>query len=122
MKNKKIIIVFSMIIAVFMFSTMNVSFVKAFDNTDFIIDENTENEENNATTTNNEVYNGVTNNEETNNQENTNTENTNLIDSSAENKLPQTGVAESTTLFIFITVCLVSAIYAYIKIRKYRSI
>ena len=47
-----------------------------------------------------------------------NTENTNV----AENKLPQTGVAEDTTLFVFIGICLVSAIYAYTKIKNYKNI
>ncbi len=120
MKNKKIMIVFIMIIAVLMLFTLSVSSVKAFDDADFIIDENTEKEKNNET--NNVGNNEISNNEETNNQANTNNENNSLKDTSAENKLPQTGVAESTTLFVFITVCIASAIYAYIKIRKYKSI
>lgn len=35
------------------------------------------------------------------------------------NDLPQTGVTEDITVMFFIIVCVVSALYAYSKIRKY---
>ena len=41
--------------------------------------------------------------------------------SQSENSLPQTGVTEDITVMFFIIVCVVSAIYAYKKIRDYRS-
>ena len=41
--------------------------------------------------------------------------------SESENSLPQTGVTEDITVMFFIVVCVVSAIYAYKKIRDYRS-
>ena len=37
------------------------------------------------------------------------------------NNLPQTGVTEDITVAFFIIVCAISAIYAYKKIRDYRS-
>lgn len=41
--------------------------------------------------------------------------------SESENNLPQTGVTEDITVMFFIIVCVISAIYAYKKIRDYRS-
>lgn len=103
MKNKKIILT---IIAMIILVMAIVPCVKASDDGTLNIIEN--NETNNPNTENN-----VANNTE-------NTENTN--NGAAENKLPQTGVAEDTTLFVFIVICTVSAIYAYIKIRNYRNV
>lgn len=111
MKNKKIMLVFiAMIILVMAVAPI----VNASDSNPLnIIDETESNNEttntNNETTVNNETP--VVNNEP-------NTENTNTTD----NTLPQTGVAEDTTLFVFIAICLVSAIYAYTKIRNYKNI
>ena len=45
----------------------------------------------------------------------------NTADTSAENDLPQTGVTEDITVMFFIIVCAIFAIYAYKKIRDYRS-
>ncbi len=42
-------------------------------------------------------------------------------DDGNEETLPQTGVTEDITVVFFIVVCVVSAIYAYIKIRDYRG-
>lgn len=39
----------------------------------------------------------------------------------AENDLPQTGVTEDITVMFFIIVCAIVAIYAYKKIRDYKS-
>lgn len=110
MKNKKIMLVFiAMIILVMAIAPI----VKASDSNPLnIINE----EGTNNTATNNENLN--TNNETPTTNNETNTENTNV----PENKLPQTGVAEDTTLFIFIAICLVSAIYAYTKIRNYKNV
>lgn len=116
MKNRKIMLIFvAMIILVIAVTPI----VKASNSNPLnIIDE----EEPNNEVSNNEITN--TNNETPANNETPvvnnepNTENTNV----AENNLPQTGVAEDTTLFIFIAICLVSAIYAYTKIRNYRNI
>ena len=74
--------------------------------------------------TNEDLNNSNTDNNQANNNENTNNNavlNANT-DTSTENKLPQTGVAEDTTLFIFIAVCILSAIYAYKKVKDYRNI
>lgn len=110
MKNRKIMLIFvTMIILVIAVTPI----VKASNSNPLnIIDEEDQNNDvsnNDTQNTNNETP--VVNNEP-------NTENTNV----AENNLPQTGVAEDTTLFIFIAICLVSAIYAYTKIRNYRNI
>lgn len=116
MKNRKIMLIFvTMIILVIAVTPI----VKASNSNPLnIIDEEDQNNDvsnndtqntNNETPANNETP--VVNNEP-------NTENTNV----AENKLPQTGVAEDTTLFVFIGICLVSAIYAYTKIKNYKNI
>ena len=41
------------------------------------------------------------------------------VTNSAGNVLPQTGITEDITVMFFIVVCVVSAIYAYKKIRDY---
>ncbi len=38
------------------------------------------------------------------------------------NSLPDTGVAEDTALFVFITICIASSIYAFVKIRNYKNV
>lgn len=47
--------------------------------------------------------------------------NTNRANETADEELPQTGVTEDITVAFFIIVCAVLAIYAYKKIRDYRS-
>ena len=66
--------------------------------------------------TTNETGNVTGGNEETIIQPNTNRTNT-----TANNELPQTGVTEDITVVFFIIVCAVLAIYAYKKIRDYKS-
>lgn len=112
MKNKKIMLVF---IAMIIFVMAIMPIVKASDNNPFnILNEDDTNNTQNAT--NDEKP--ASNNEKPTINDEPNTENTNV----AENKLPQTGVAEDTTLFVFIGICLVSAIYAYTKIKNYKNI
>ncbi len=109
MKNKKIMLVF---IAMIIFVMAIMPIVKASDNNPFnILNEDDTNNTQNAT---NDELKPAANNEKPTINDEPNTENTNV----AENKLPQTGVAEDTTLFVFIGICLVSAIYAYTKIKK----
>lgn len=112
MKNKKIMLVF---IAMIIFVMAIMPIVKASDKNPFnILNEDDTNNTQNAT--NDEKP--AANNEKPTINDEPNTENTNV----AENKLPQTGVAEDTTLFVFIGICLVSAIYAYTKIKNYKNI
>ena len=112
MKNKKIMLVF---IAMIIFVMAIMPIVKASDNNPFnILNEDDTNNTQNAT--NDEKP--AANNEKPTINDEPNTENTNV----AENKLHQTGVAEDTTLFVFIGICLVSAIYAYTKIKNYKNI
>ena len=112
MKNKKIMLVF---IAMIIFVMAIMPIVKASDNNPFnILNEDDTNNTQNAT--NDEKP--AANNEKPTINDEPNTENTNV----AENKLPQTGVAEDTTLLVFIGICLVSAIYAYTKIKNYKNI
>ena len=112
MKNKKIMLVF---IAMIIFVMAIMPIVKASDNNPFnILNEDDTNNTQNAT--NDEKP--AANNEKPTINDEPNTENTNVT----ENKLPQTGVAEDTTLFVFIGICLVSAIYAYTKIKNYKNI
>ena len=136
MMNKKVVLIF---IALVIFLLMIIPSVKAADNNPLEVIDPSGNVQRNNTITNENTNNIISNNETTynnittNNETNTNiTNNTinnttnnivnNNVGNTAENKLPQTGVAEDTTLFIFIGICLVSAVYAYMKIRNYRSI
>lgn len=100
MMNKKVVLIF---IALVIFLLMIIPSVKAADNNPLEVIDPSGNVQRNNTVTNNNIVN-------------------NNVGNTAENKLPQTGVAEDTTLFIFIGICLVSAVYAYMKIRNYRSI
>lgn len=112
MKNKKIMLVF---IAMIILVMAIMPIVKASENNPFnILNEDDTNNTQNATNDEKPAANSE---KPTINGE-PNTENTNV----AENKLPQTGVAEDTTLFVFIGICLVSAIYAYTKIRNYKNV
>ena len=102
-------------IAMIIFVMAIMPIVKASDNNPSnILNEDDTNNTQNAT--NDEKP--AANNEKPTINDEPNTENTNV----AENKLPQTGVAEDTTLFVFIGICLVSAIYAYTKIKNYKNI
>ena len=124
MKNKKLLIVFILILT---FLLANVTYVMATDNVDqlptIVIDPDENNEE-----TNNEQ--APDNNEQTNNEQ-ANNEELNIIANEEENeeenvsndeKLPQTGVQGDALLVIFIIVCIISAVYAYFRIRKYNDI
>ena len=120
MKNKKIMIVLILMITVLV---AMMPLVKATNGNLIIIDEeNTENTQNNTNTNNTNTDNTNTNTTNRNNEVVNENTTSNNVENQAENKLPQTGVAEETTLFLFIAVCVVSAIYAYIKIRNYRNI
>lgn len=113
-KNKKLIIIFTLMI-VFLFTM--VTFTKASDDIeDLPIIDSDLNEQTPEPIVNNETKNQANNNIE----KPINTNNDNTV--ANNNKLPQTGVANDTTLFIFIGVCIVSSAYAYIKIKKYNNI
>lgn len=117
MKKNKIILVF--ILAVVLIATI-VPSVKA-GNLEILEPPTNETNEANETNKLNNVENNDANNATNNNIENINT-NVNENTGTTENKLPQLGVAEDTTLFVFIAICIVSAIYAYIKIRNYKNL
>ena len=114
MKNQKIILVFALV-AVFLLIMANL--VQATNN---ILQVNPPPEYNGQQSGNNAAgNNAVGNNTPVNNAQANNTLPTN---NSANNTLPQTGVTEDTTLFVFITICVASAIYAFIKIKNYKNI
>lgn len=113
MKNRKIILV---VIAMIILSMVIMPCVKASNDNLTIIENGADNSNTDNTNTNNAISN------EPNTNTNTNTNNNTGITDAAQNTLPQTGVAENTALFVFIAVCLVSAIYAYIKIKNYRGL
>ena len=61
----------------------------------------------------------------TNTVKNTTTTNTNYSTNVPQNtntNLPSTGIAENTMLFVAITVLIMTAIYAYVKFKYYKSI
>lgn len=111
MKNQKIILVFTLIIA---FLLVMATFVKATNDTPLQV------------APPNIQTNNPTNNEVNNNNTNApiigNTTNNNTTNNTATNTLPQTGVAEDTALFVFIAVCVISAVYAFVRIRNYKNI
>lgn len=118
MKNKKIILIFMLIIA---FLLVMATFVQATGDLPLnIADPNRNNTTGNEQSNNNQVNNNtpgpVIGNTTNNNTTNNTTNNT------ATNTLPQTGVAEDTALFVFIAVCIISAIYAFVRIRNYKNI
>ena len=121
MKNKKIILVFILII---MCLFMTISRVKATNPLDV-----------KDITGNQEQTGGNTQTPDTNTQPTpvpsptpspsptAPTSNGNTNGNSAQtNSLPDTGVAEDTALFVFITICVASSIYAFVKIRNYKNI
>lgn len=78
---------------------------------------------NEVTTGNNEQANNtVANNEVNNTEPELNNENVNNSNAVANGTLPQTGVTEDATIIFFIAICIISAIYAYKKIRDYKNI
>ncbi len=120
MRNKKCILVFTLIIA---FLLLTITCVQATDDNPLTIINTQE-----PTTSNNQENNTVTNNQQNNTVNNTqapiistNTTN-NTANNTATNTLPQTGVAEDTALFVFIAICIVSAVYAFVRIRNYKNI
>lgn len=108
MKNKKLIIVFMLVIT---FLALMVNFTKATNDVEklpTISTGNNPSEQNQANNTPAPIKNNnvapIANN------------------GTSGNTLPQTGVAGDTALFVFIGVCVISAVYAYFRIRKYNNI
>ncbi|MCI9038324.1 MAG: LPXTG cell wall anchor domain-containing protein [Clostridia bacterium] len=108
MKNKKLIIVFILVIA---FLLVMINFTKATDDVGQLPTISTNNNPSNQNQVNEPTNTPapITGNNTTNN-------------STSGNTLPQTGVAGDTALFVFIGVCVVSAIYAYFRIKKYNNL
>ncbi len=77
---------------------------------------------NNEQSNNQETNNTVANNEVNNTEPELNNENVNNSNTVANGTLPQTGVTEDATIIFFIAICIISAIYAYKKIRDYKNI
>lgn len=68
-------------------------------------------------TSNNQQGTNTTNNTTNNTVNNTSTNN--VINNTES--LPQTGLTEDITIMFFIVLCVVSAVFAYVKIRKYNE-
>lgn len=124
MKNKNLIILFSIMIAMLLIfipcvqATSNIPLISLNGQNDTNVSSNTENEAGtgNTNTTGNESVPNINTNTGTGTTTNTGNQNNDV----ANTNLPQTGVAEDTALFVFIAVCIISALYAFIKIRKYK--
>lgn len=115
MKNKKIVFVFILIVALLLIMTSCVSaselpLINGSDNLPSLADPNGTNggspAGNNEMEGNNQI--GGNNQEKGKNQ--------------MGNEIIQLGVEEDITLLVFIVVCIASAVYAYIKIRKYNNV
>lgn len=116
LKSKKII---TIMVILFLLATLFVQVRASSDNpVDLPILSGNETDEN-AVTANEIAANQIAANEAAANsqviQPTTNTSGS----SYANNSLPQTGVTEDITVMFFIVVCVISAIYAYKKIRDY---
>lgn len=113
MKSKKIMIVFILVIALLL---LTATCTKASDDISELptIVTNSENEQGSNNEQNNEA--NVDNNAVNNELATVNNETSN------DETLPQTGVQENATLFIFIAICIASAVYAYFRIKKYNDV
>lgn len=124
MNNKKLTMIFILIIAL-LFAT--ITYVSASDIPGDLPILTGNNVVNNENTGANDPITGelVGNNNIVNNESVVNNEpttNNSVANNIVNNTLPTTGVAGDTTLFVFITICIASAVYAYIKIRKYNNL
>lgn len=95
---------------------------QTFDDITGTLDPNSASANNANTNTGNTNTNAIASN--SSNTNNTNTSNTNTNNSSvyANSNLPSTGIGESLPLALLVVVCVISAIYAYKKIKDYRNI
>ena len=84
----------------------------------FLNSDSTPNANDEANTVGNEVSNSTSNTQQGGQVVQPNSNRTNT---EATNSLPQTGVTEDITVMFFIVVCVILAIYAYKKIRDYKS-
>ena len=111
MKNSKVVMEIVIIISLlFALSTVVLA-----DNTQIIIGGGSTNTQNDTVTNIPDVINTTTN---TNTNTNINT-NTSYRTNTNTEKLPKTGVTDGYVVAILVTVCAISAIYAYKKIRDY---
>ena len=110
MKSKKVMVVFILMVA---FLLVMVTCTKANDDVGQlpIIDTGNNPSGNAPVLPNNTVENNSQNAPVIRNTNNANNE-----------TLPQTGVAGDAVLFVFITVCIASAAYAYFRIKKYNEL
>ncbi len=116
MKSRKLVVVMILMVT---FLSLMVTCVKADDMGLLPTITKGNNQTGNNQAGNNQTSNNVINEPITgNNQTKNNTSN----DTNANTDLPQTGVAGNTTLFVFITVCVASAVYAFIRIKKYNDV
>ena len=113
MKNKKIMLVFILIIAYLFIMIVGVKATNPLP----IIDSN--NEQNQGV---NDTNTEPTNTQPTPTQPTPSQTGNSNGNSAQTNSLPDTGVAEDTALFVFITVCVASSIYAFVKIRNYKNV
>lgn len=111
MKNSKVIMKIVIIISL-LFALSTVVWA---DNTQIIIGGGSTNTQNDTATN---VPNVVMNTTTTNTNVNTNT-NTSYRTNTNTETLPKTGVTDGYVVAILVTVCVISAIYAYKKIRDY---
>ncbi len=111
MKNSKVIMEIVIIISL-LFALSTVVWA---DNTQIIIGGGSTNTQNDTATN---VPNVVMNTTTTNTNVNTNT-NTSYRTNTNTETLPKTGVTDGYVVAILVTVCAISAIYAYKKIRDY---
>lgn len=108
MKNSKVIMEFVIIISLlFALSTVVLA-----DNTQIIIGGGSTNTQNDTVTNIPEVINTTTN-------VSTNTNTSTSYRTNNTETLPKTGVTDGYVVAILVTVCAISAIYAYKKIRDY---
>ncbi len=121
MKNQKYVIVFTLIAAILLIMVSGVVNASSSPLNLQVEDQTPTNEANEPVNNNQPQNNAGQNNAAPNNAVPNNTVPNNTANNKT-NSLPQTGVAEDTALFVFIAICVVSAIYAFVKIRNYKNV
>ena len=118
LKLKKVAILLVILFA--LMAVMGVT-VKATSNTALDLNNYLTTPDTNQTTTNEATTGNVALNTTTNTSTGGSVVQPETNSSESENNLPQTGVTEDITVMFFIIVCVISAVYAYKKIRDYKN-
>ena len=132
MKNSKLAKLVLVILMVVMVTCIGVDVFAAdgnssYDDLQAVLNKTGNNTTNNvasntANNTVNKTANNTVNNTAKNNTLSTSAITTNTANNATTTSLPKTGIASSTSVIVLITICGISAIYAYNKIKDYKNL